>query len=453
MLSRNLSVQLRRKVEDLVDKIGHESCVCNVHAMFTSSSQPDLGVSISRDIKSISIQQQFLTHYTDKIIMKCEVPRDTYVVLYNSRKDLHCLLEISTFNPTWSVAIPEKPYLSRKYRAVLLTNGDIFKQIPKKQLEPNLEERDEKDNDRTMFNVEIELMSEVTFQLRKKRLNFIATTATMADVIRYTVNAFGITKAVIVPPDNKEVYTNFYVPPSMSIAEVMHYFQKAPAYGVYDKGFCYYITDDTIFIYPRFGKPIPLNNINVYSIGEYNYEGLNKFSHQNRSIMGLIGTMDILCNTQVLEKNWSDLGSENNPTAYNTQTCETLVDGMKRNVKDEAYTVIPNIVNHVIQPSDPAAPDTINIHFRRTYGNSFNLKSELHRYQGTSLGFEWKNAIPFTFTPGTSVKWHYDDKFGYTCIDCTCEMVTYTIEQVQSPLFPSFDVTATVLLNHMNQLI
>lgn len=446
MLSNELSVQLRTKVEDLVQKIGNDSEVINVHALFTSPSQPNFNVSISKDIKEIIIRQEFLKNYTDKIIMKCQVPKNTYIVLYNSRKDLQCLLEFSKFDPMAQTAEPEKPYLSKKYRAVLLTNTDIFKQVPAKKMEPNEEDRVETDHDRSYFNVEIELITETVFLMRKKRLNFVATTATMKDILHYTANAFGITKAVIVPPDNETVYTNFFVPPTMNIAEIMHYYQKAPAYGVYNNGFCYYVTDDTLFVYPRFGTPLPLNNINIYSIGEMNYEGMSKYSLNEAT------SLEILCNTIVNERNWSDIGSENNPTAYNTLVNETLIDGMKRNMKDEVYTVIPNVANHIVPPSDPASVDSVNIHFKQTRGNTFSLKSDLFRYQGTSLGFEWKNAHPFSFLPGTNVHFHYDDKFGYACLNCTCEMVIYTITQIQSPLFPTFAVNAQVVLNHMNQL-
>ena len=460
MMLTHLSPQLATKVSELVDNIGNASEVINVWAVFSSPSQPSFNVTMSKNIKNIKIEQQFILNYADKITMTCEVPKNTYIVLYNSRKDLQCLLEFTAFDPTVASFIPEKPYFSRKFRAILMTNPDIFKQFPADRLEPS--ERSEKDTDRTYFKVEIELVSDVVFQMRKRRVNFMATTATMKNILEYTANVFGIKKAVISPPDNTTVYTNFYVPPSMGMCEVMNYYQKAPGYGVYTHGFCYYITDDVLFIFPRFGRPIDLNLIDIYYIGQKNFEGLNKFSHQSEyskwykwfSNSGSgAGKYEILCNTDVIEKNWSDLGSENDPTAYNTQMDQTLIDGMKINKADELYSVVANVINYVVKPSDPVSTSTINIQFRRNHGNPYSLQSELFRFQGTSLCFDWKNARPFTFLPGTTVKYHYDDKFGYACLNCTCEAVTYEIQQLDNPLMPSFGCNATVLLNHMNQII
>lgn len=460
MLGRGLSVQLRTKVDELVEKIGNASEVINVFATFTSPSNPMFNVTMSKHIKKITIEQKFLTNYTDKIIMTCEVKKNDYIVLYNSRKDLQCLLTFTAFDPSASIFFPEKPYFKRKYRALMLTTGDIFKEIPLHEIEPD--DHMEMDHERKYFNVEFELITDAVYQMRKKKLNYMATTAIMNDILHYTANAFGFLQAVIVPPDNMQVYTNFYVPPSLGINEIMHYYQRAPGYGVYNRGFCYYITDDVFFVFPRFGVPLPLNLIDIYSIGEKNYEGLNKFSHQEEYSLWQkwfnnlgpgSGKYEILCNTAITEKNWSDEGSENDPTAYVVQKDNTLIDGMKINRKDEEYHVISNTINYVIKPADPVSLTSINMASRRSHANEYVIQSELYRYQGTSIAFTWLNARPFTFLPATSVKFHYDDKFGYKCINCTCEAVTYTIEQLESPLLPAFGCQARVMLNHMNQLL
>lgn len=460
MLGRGLSVQLRTKVDELVEKIGNASEVINVYATFSSPANPMFNVTMSKNIKKIVIEQKFLTHYTDKIIMTCEVKKNDYIVLYNSRKDLQCLLEFTAFDPSKPTFLPEKPYLKRKYRALMLTTGDIFKQIPKEKIEP--EDHVEMDHERQYFNVEFELISDAVYQMRKKKVNFMATTATMNDILHYTANAFGFMKAVIVPPDNIKPYVNFFVPPSLGINEIMHYYQRAPGCGVYRFGFCYYITDDVLFVFPRFGVPLPLNLIDVYSIGSKNYEGLNKFSHQQEysfwqkwfnNLGPGSGKYEILCNSEITEKNWSDEGSENNATAYIVQKDDTLIDGMKVNRKDEEYHVVSNTINYVVKPADPISTTAINMESRRSHANEFVIQSELYRYQGTSIAFTWMNSRPFTFLPSTSVKFHYDDKFGYKCLNCSCEAVTYTIEQLDSPLLPCFGCQARVMLNHMNQLI
>ena len=71
MMLTHLSPQLATKVSELVDNIGNASEVINVWAVFSSPSQPSFNVTMSKNIKNIKIEQQFILNYADKITMTC----------------------------------------------------------------------------------------------------------------------------------------------------------------------------------------------------------------------------------------------------------------------------------------------------------------------------------------------------------------------------------------------
>lgn len=419
----------------------------NIVLTFTSTLVPTLKVILSRELKSLVIEQNFIDNFTDKITAELELDTQELLSMYYLRKELMCQLSITKLDP--HVKLPEhrKPFYEKTYRCVILNARDIFKQISTERILPNNSKAPIPDYMQSSFGMKIELIDDTVYDARKGRLNLIARNCRIKDVMLWAINELGIKKAAIVEPDNDHLYLNFVIPPLKDITNIMSFFQNAPGMGVYYNGFCSYITEDCWFVWPRYGEPVAKRPIIVYGLGPRNYDGLDRYDWKEED------TRHILINSDISETNWSILGSENKVNAANVQQATKVMDTSRTIVDDDKFEMAPVINNYVSIPLDAMkATKCVNVDFFHDHANIFTIHSDIGAYQTTTLGFTWKNAEPFAFTPSTVVKYNYDHKLGYKSMAGMCEKATYTFTfNKGTMLYPFFACNADVVISCHNK--
>lgn len=454
-INLKLSPTMRTEVDKVLKGIGkssNEANVYNITAKFVSELNPTMNLEYSREIKKIHITQNFVENFTDKIILKLEIGEQDYLALYHSRRDLFATLSFTKFNPHTKLPDHKAPDYEATYRAIILDNADIFKQISGSRL--NNDGKALTDREQVTFNMEIELLAEDVYVSRKARFHCIARKVKIADMIRYAAHFFGFSKAVVAQPDNTREYVNFVIPPDFGVADIMSFFQNAPGMGVYSNGFCSYITQGCWYVFPRYGDPICRRPVHLYAVGTNNFEGLNRYSW-NEKLADDIAT-HIIINGEVQERNWSTLGSENKVNSANIQQDHLVVDNSRILKKDGEFTMEPVLRNVLSIPTDPMNQhDLINLEFRHSNCNNFTIKSELQAYQVTTITFTWKSCDLFTFHPGTIVNYNYEHQDGYRTIQGMCESVEYIFLQDEGRrIYPAFYGTAqaTIACNNVEAI-
>lgn len=435
---------MKKAVDKVLDKICAESCIVNITMEFTSKTQKEFKVFVSREIKSLKIHQDYVQNYTDKITGELELEVDAYQTLYFSRKDLSCTLNIFKVSPEQQIEpqYKEKPEISEKFKVVLPNAEDLYKKFP--QLRPDPKKRAKNYYDDRTYNLQFELIPEDVYKARKEQLHGLFRKVNIDEMIRYAISYFGFKKGMVSPPANKFKYLNFLIPPAIGVDKIMSFFQNAEALGVYSEGFNSYISQGCWYVYPRYGEPIKKKKIHVYSIGPNKYQGMNQYHWKEDE-----DCTHVICNSEMEEKKWSDVGSENEPTAICSQISDAVLDATRKLIADDKWKILSRNSFHAAVPCNPIDMENyIRIKFDKTHTNEFVLNSSVTPFQGSTYTFEWERALPWTFHPATLVQIHYDEHKEYKTVDGMCEGATYEFTpEPNTNMCPKWNCKAQMTIN------
>lgn len=457
MLNEDLSEGMKKQVKKIVEKIGKESTVSNITMTFTSKKFPEYKIYLCREIESLTIHQDLVQNYADKITAELRMERDPYIGMLYMRKNMQCKLQITFTKP--DEVLDDKQY-SRKpdyeltYMVILTKFEDLFKKMSSEQLFPK--KRNENDNDRKTYLMSIELIAEDVYKARKESLYFTGRDTSMYDMMRYCANYFGYKKALLSKPDNSKKYSNFVIPPSYGIESIWNFLQTAAGLGMYNDGLISYIMNGMLFVYPRFGEPVNKLPIHVYCLGGNKFSGLNRMDweegKQTSPISSCKYPLHILSPSELNETNWTSLGSENDQTAICAQMSELVIDATRKLINDKRTDLEHRTHTFGVVPSDVMDYERfVRVRHVKSEGNLFKLASELRSFQGRSIKFEWPHARPWCFHPATIVTIHYDDHSKMEEATGICEMAHYVFEKDQTNrIFPrwtckgEFDINCSV---------
>ena len=455
MLNNDLSDGLKKQVEKIIKKIGPESCIANIEMEFTSPKFPEYKVYLCREIEELKIHQDFVLNITDKITAELRMERDPYIGMLYMRKNMNCQLTITFTHPDRVVDNNEykrKPDYSSKFKVMVTKWEDLFKKMSTEQLFP--EKRRENDHDRKTFLMSVELLAEDVYKARKESLYFTGRDTNMSDMMRYCINYFGFTKAYYCAPDNSKPYTNFVIPPSYGVEEIMSFLQNAPGLGIYNDGLISYIMNGCWYIYPRYGEPVNKCPIMVYCLGGQKFAGMNRndWEEGNQTVPPATGKfpLHIISPSEMKEKSYISEGSENLPTSYIAQMSDLIIDASRTLVNDNK-TILEHRTNDpsIVPPDVMDYENFSRIKYIKSKCNIFRIKSEVRSMQTRILSFHWKHARPWTFQPATVVYVFYDDHAKLEQAIGMAEKVTYTFtrDSEKSVLFPRWTCDADIDVN------
>ena len=432
---------MKKEVEKICKKIDRESTVSNITMTFTSPKFPEYKVYLCREINAMTIHQDLVRNITDKIVVELLMERDPYIGMLYMRKNMFCQLEITYFKPSEvadDIQYKRKPDISKKYKVAVTKFEDLFKKLSTEQLFP--EKRRENDGDRKTYLMSVEMIEEDVYKARKEALYFTGRDTNMYDMMRYCCNYFGYKKAYLAKPDNTRKYSNFVIPPAYHVEEIFGFLQNSPGLGVYKDGLISYITEGAWYVYPRYGEPVNKKPINVYCLGGNKYIGLNKNDIQEGALT------KILSQSEMDEINWTNVGSENEPTSYVAQMTDLLVDASRTLVSDKKCLLERRNHYPTVVPSDIMDYDNfIRIKHVKSYGNLYKVCSDARAMQCRTLRFQWYHARPWVFHPATIVTVYYDEKGKMEKHIGMCEKATFTYKKdPNSRILPLFTCDAVI---------
>ena len=459
---KSLGTAFQKEVDRVAGAISNlQPNTYNIELIFVSSNET-INVTLSREIESVSILQDFPQNYTDKIIVDLKLNLSTYQWLLLYRSDLFATLKFTSVNPSAELPKYQKATYENVYRCILLTTADPSKTIPssvtKEAGAPHTS------YDYVTFDVKVELMEMSVYLARKIKMNACLrgngeTGVTVDSVMRYIIARFGFDKASIVVPDNQTKYVNFVIPPALGIENIMGWMQNSPGHGVYNNGFCSYITHNCWFIWPRYGGYMAKRAVQLYKLAPNMWNGLTRYDWPEVLSDGDI-TTHILITGDIQETNYGMIGYENRPNMLSIQVTDQIVDNCRTLIEDGKFRMEPQLRNVAVIPhandtADPSNP--IKMDFRYSHGNTFSKESEVVAYDQTTIRFNWRGCVPFTFTPGTIVKYLYEHMSGTTLsmktLSGSCERVEYTFVRDQGVrMYPFFIGNADVTICCSNSL-
>jgi len=443
----NIHPLIKKEIDPIISS--NDSQLANIQAVFKNANNNDFSVVVSKFIKELRIVQDYVQFYSDKIRITCAFTVPEYESLRQWRKDLLC--DLTIYKIQLQNTLDLKNVLHKKvYRVMFLTQIDPFRQASSTTLlggrnpATNNMPTQQPDLEAQRITCVMELVPDDLYALRKKSTHFIARDVTMDKLLKYVAYQLGINNLSIIQPDNQKVYENFILPPFMGIDDVFTFLQKGPGNGVYNLGFCYYYTQEVLYVYPRFAQPQKRAVIHCYSVGNNLLTG--KLSNHIKSDDGSIS---IMINTEVTSTDYNDIGAENDCTGIMMQIADKLWlnthnmanDNHEINVLDSNFKTI-----HGPTP-DGMSKDNIYLKYEPTHGNEFAICSKLVRMRGTEINFSWDMAVPWTFKPNRVVYFHYEKNGVFETDVCSCERVVYTYTQTDSRQVPTFTCQADITLS------
>jgi hypothetical protein len=420
----------------------------NVDLTFKNTANAEVMVVVGRDIRGFVFTQNFIENISDKLRVSVNIKLTTFNFLMHWRKDLRCELRMGHVNARSGALSVEPTFFSKQYRCIILTQRDPFKMYPAKMVDPgpNASALNQPFTEQRI-DVELELIPEDVYELRKLRIHATYHKVKMEQILYHTASLFNIKKCSIVTPDNTKEYENFIIPPMMGFRELYGWLQRAPGNGIYNYGFCYYYTDETLFIFPRFAAPANKNVTHIYAVGKENFGVVDNCSTRDEN-----GNLHILANSMIDTMDYTDLGIENEATAIMFQEATTLIANSHKMLSTGGFKVNPDNFDtlHWRSPKGIAS-DVFTPEYKISRGNQFVHSSSLKAMEGYDIELYWKNAELGSILPNRLIKFHYevtgaDGMHLYTAADCSCDSIEYAFSPEDSRFLPVFGCIAKMKL-------
>ena len=234
----------------------------------------------------------------------------------------------------------------------------------------------------------------------------------------------------------------------MDISNIFKFLQIHDGYGIYERGFSFYYTRDTLYIYPDYDtSPHSPLTVNLYKIPDNMFTGTMGY-HIYKN-----GNPHIVINTPVQDHELSDELLENIGSAYLIQKGEKLIDQIRTPMEGDMYTVHEDNTHIIFLDTNKGIVDKVyQPDFNFSYDNEYVYKSMLAANEVVEMSFQWRHAVPFTFKPGWKVNYHYDGDDGvYQMRTGVCTSAAYSLKKAEKLTKQLYALIANINLRLTNK--
>lgn len=410
-MSMIITTARNTNLKALIDSVMSQVTPSQFHITLTLTSQSNSSWTYRpMMITSLTLDQLYSDNYMDVLHIQFQIALADYAKLYDNAQNLFATLQIDTVDRFGKKVLSIAP-IKKSYRAVVVDLIDVRRQFP------DADARTVPDTPLKIHLIEPEL-----YNIRQQKINAVYQTATLIDVIHHVTQAFNISTAYIVDPDNTHTYDHVVLPPLQSFSDVFYYLHAK--YGLYANGCNHYYTSGVMYLYPPFKTdPQFPYTATFYQANEGDYAGASCFHR----ISGK--NIEIVLNNLPPTKDLSVHAAENIGTASMMLRASQLIDGM---INVSQKTIKFNQDNAVaIRLNQSRLADSQNVHstYTKATDNPFVGMSLIASKQAQMLVAQWTHAIPFSLSPGQNVI-YYSSQNGVTQKRTgIIEAVTYIIQQ------------------------
>lgn len=423
-------------------------------------------------INSFRLEQNFADNYMNHYELNVVLTPQQYQLLFYNYKDLRCTIHFYSANVNTSqifgktdkgdpLLVIEDAY------CIFKDKQDILKRTPKSALIPeNPNEKNTTHQEQYLDNILFQIVPKEDYQFRAGDINTILNKATIRDAIMAIANSAECVDAIMcVEPDNKTVYKNIVIPPILSLPAALSFLQEY--YGIYNKGLGFFYQAGCLYVYPKYEtSPIlPKDKApdvaiytknkyatiqgevlldemgdggmtHIYMVGNDSYDGMQYYH-------GFEGkTIHIVSNGKAIFRDMADAGMENVGYGFVAHHSDRDID-LGRTIIDSKIptnnrfgiwpiNIHQNPNNSYLtqdgQNKELGTTSTMaNVQYVDDKSNIYAIQSKLNSYRRNLAGFEWNDAVPFTFRPGYRICYHYDgeDESRRNLNDSTASSLQY----------------------------
>ena len=361
------------------------------------------------DIYAFDIQQNFIDSYMSEYKLEISVNIAEYNQLLENIQDLECTLVLYPYSSVYQRILTNIEPIIFKTRAIF-NKVDLSTIVGIKNLGEQNDEGvvspETANQAQIHMKLPVYLVEHEVYDTRHIQINGILHNVTMEGVIHWVAYQFGFENVSVVTPDNDDVYSNLVIPPMQSIATIFPYLQNT--FGIYSKGLGYFITNNSLYVYPQFDTTIGNSHsssvLHIVSIPKGNFPSSPSYSTTIDEDLWVVS----ITNANVNDT--STTGVENRGNVHASVNADNNRDGGV--VVNKDGSVVRDAENiTVVQTalSESANTDSQIMKFSGVRTNIYNSTSEMSAYNGVYLNTGWVRSKPCAILPGQSVIYHYDD--------------------------------------------
>ena len=391
------------------------------------------------DVHQLSVLEYFMGDYCSISNLSLDVSVYLYKLLLDNKQGLHLSLELH-YDTNDSIPVEGSPLIiAKEYLAILKEKERPEWTIPEKRL---ADEEDSSGQETNKVPVQLELIPDYVYKLRKTKINCILNKVTMEDTLLFICHLLGLQSVYIVPPDNEKVYANMVLPPLLDISNVFNYLQDNDGYGVYNDGISHYFQDGTLYIMPmnRNLKDSP-NKFKIYNVGENAYPSAHNY-HTLKD-----GELNIVVNSKITTRNDSQGAIENNGNAYIVNNPSKHLDNSGELIDNNLFKTNNAIITNAMRYNDMSGIDTSS--FTQTYLKSDNMHqvySMISETETTVIGMRWVQAVPYMITPIMDISYLFDKGAKVSEIKGWPYRVQYNLAKTRNMDNVTFGCTANIFI-------
>lgn len=405
-------VRVSELLQDKIDQAmaGNDSCVyrpeCTLH-------NPDTGFSFTtRNVRSITILQDFVTNYMDNITVSTDITPTEYQDIMSNIQNLECCIILTPQNVYFNSDIIDQDPIIIEMMVFLPNQEDIEKTYNINTFAQKDAQPETPSQAGAIFTYTFNLISKEMHDIRQINLNAILKSCTMEDVLYWACQQFGVTNVELISPDNTETYDAIIIPPMHNFATLFPYLQER--YGIYSKGLGYYYTGDTLYIYPQYDVSQDTATtdgvVQLIKVPENMLLGNDRYHAQVDDDI-LIASI-----TRVITTPRNAAGAENIGTTHISTNSDSLRDQFVTIGTDGKVTRSSNDITTIALQNGAgnATSNMQNVRYAGERTNIYSSTAALAEINGTTLFTGWNKAVPWLIVPGQNVTFHFDStEAGY----------------------------------------
>ncbi len=349
--------------------------------------------------EAISILCNYARDYTEIVKVSFMTSSFDYNRLYQEYKSydeqsntggLTATLKFTYMERGGNATILDPPPFKRTYRVYI----------------PNARDRGRSMQDikgRTEINesMTVQLVDPVVYDNRVVKIFGNYKGQTIQKMIYMATALFKIERIFLHPPDNVMEFSYVNIPPAKSLKDFYDYLHEYK--GVYYEGFGYFITDSTLYVYPKYKIPSTSENIALIYLSDVGaYAGLSSYhTYQGDK------TIEIVLSGMPKTHDLSTMASENHGNSFTIFRASEVLDGVV-DVVDGVHKYLETASLMISsERNKTSVPSKTNITHGGTTDNIYAVTSEIAKYENELIVGEWLQAIPYSIKPYHRIKYYY----------------------------------------------
>ena len=410
-------------LSDMVRKITSvdRSNVMFITMSIYSSSNPVVEVP-KCTIEHLSISKKFSKNTTNEIQVKLKLYPKQLITLVKNQADLLASVVIEYVDSGSGEIIFSDPPEIATYRLLIHNPEDLAKKYGANTFE-NTDPLADPDkaggvHTETLLTVDMQLLSPVEYQINKAHYHGMLSDTTIEQAIRYVASNLGASKLNLIPPDNTALYKHINIPPEYgNFNQVFEFLQHQ--YGIYSKGLCYYVDNETLFIYPAYETKLERQpKLTILKVGEGAASGsLNHHELEGKNVT-------FVCDSKSEQTKLASVATENEGNSQLFMKADTMIDGQidhKTMMIKDTSLVASNKTDSSIQQSSAVA------RYSQPTINLFSKVSKMASGDGELLRLGWTYCRTKLIEPGMPCTYVFDEKDTLVQKYGIVESIDYTL--------------------------